>query len=170
MYAAAGNRLDRAPIAVVSDYTPGSGGEVITGLSCFNCHANGVIERNDQVLDFVLANDNDFEDATVDFVEQTFPPNDVWANIYADDVGQFTNSLADMSPVVEAAGIEPIHSAYRNYDDTVTLARVAAELGLPEEVLEFQIESDDEVNQQIGILLSTGARLTGGSVTTTPAT
>lgn len=156
VYAAAGNRLDKAPIAVVSDYTPGSGGEVITGLSCFNCHSAGVIERNDQLLDFVLDNDNDFEDADVEFVEQTFPPNDVWAGIYADDVGSFTDALDSMQPAVAAVGIEPVYSAYRNYDDTVLFARLAAELGLPEEVMEFQIDSDDDVNLQIGIVLSTG--------------
>lgn len=156
VYEAAGGRLDKAPIAVVSDFTPGSGGEVITGLSCFNCHAAGVIQRADQVLKFVLDNENDFEDVTVDFVEQTFPPNEIWDQIYADDVAFFTRSLESMEPQVDPVGTEPIYSAYRNYDDTVTFARVAAELGVPEEVLEFQIESDQDVNLQIGILLSTG--------------
>lgn len=156
VYAAAGNRLDRAPIAVVSDYTPGSGGEVITGLSCFNCHSAGVIERNDQLLPFVEEFENEFEDAQVAFVEDLFPSNDDWADIYADDVGQFTGSLEDMAPVVAVAGTEPIYSAYRNYDDTVLFDRVAGELSLPNEVLEFQIESDGEVNQQIGVLLTSG--------------
>lgn len=157
VYAAGGGRLDNAPIVVVSDYTPGSGGEVITGLSCYNCHSAGVIERDDQLLPFVEEFENEFEAAQVAFVQDLFPSNDDWDDIYADDVVQFTRSLESMTPVVDVGAIEPIYSAYRNYDDTVLFDRVAGELGLPNEVLEFQIESDGDVAQQLGVLL-TGER------------
>jgi hypothetical protein len=156
VYAANGQRLDNAPIQVVSDFTPGSGGEVITGLSCFNCHSAGVIERSDQLRVFVEEFENEFEEAQVAFVQDLFPTNDQWADIYANDVSRFTDSLENMTPVVEVLGTEPIYMAYRNYDDTVLFDRVAGELALPNEVLEFQIESDGEVNQQIGVLLTSG--------------
>jgi hypothetical protein len=154
VYDAAGNRLNNAPINVVSDYTPGSGGEVKTGLHCINCHNAGVIERDDAILDTVLDNESDFDDNVVDFVLEAYPGNDRLADIYADDIAFFTRSLEDIG--VDLLKPEPVWNGSENHEAPSDLARIAAQLGLPEGEIEGRLAGDDDTERIFSSALANG--------------
>jgi hypothetical protein len=147
VFNAAGARRDEAPNNVVSDYNPDSGGIVKTGLHCMRCHELNVIERLDQVRDQVLANQNNFEDETVDFVEDVFPENADWTAIYADDISRAQTSVDAIDVPI---GEEVVWAMSEDYEAPLTAARVAAQLGIPEGELSGRLASNDaiEVNYQ----------------------
>lgn len=142
VFDAAGNRLDEAPINVVADFNPDSGGIVKTGLHCSRCHDVNVIERLDQVRDQVLANQNNFEDEVVEFVEDVYIPNSQWTAIYADDISRAQTSLAAIDVPL---GEEVIWALSEDYEAPLTAARVAAQLGIPEGELSGRLASNDDV-------------------------
>lgn len=151
VYDAAGNRLDAAPIQVVSDYNPDSGGVVKPGLHCMRCHESGVIERDDQVLDGVLANEAVFDADVVDQVIEWFPPNEDWGALYAADIAQFQSSLDDAGV---SLGEEPIWALSQDHEAPLTQARVAAELGLPVGLLEGALSTDNALQLQYASLFN----------------
>src|SRR5581483_5223157 len=49
---AKGNRIDKGPVAIVSDPKQGDR-QVANGISCMSCHARGMIDKADQVREHV---------------------------------------------------------------------------------------------------------------------
>lgn len=142
VFDAAGNRLDEAPINVVSDYNPDSGGIVKPGLHCDRCHELGVIERLDQVREAVLSNEGNFEDDTITFVEDIYIENSEWTDVFASDIGRFQLSVDALDvPIGEEVG----WALSEDYEAPLTAARVAAVLGIPEGELAGRLASNDNI-------------------------
>lgn len=142
VYNAAGERIDNAPIAVVSDYNDDAGGEVKTGLSCIRCHEEGVLERDDQVRDILLANPNNFDEAVFDLALEWYRPNDELAEIYAQDIDDFSDALDTIEVPV---GLEVTWELSEEYEAPMSAVRVAAELGLAEGAFLARLETDDDI-------------------------
>jgi len=142
VYNAVGGRLDAAPINVVSDYNPDSGGEVKNGLHCMRCHELGVIERLDQIRPAVLQNESNFDDAVVDQVLEWYPDNADWTDIYADDIAQFTRSIDEIGVPI---GEEVTWALSEDYEKGLKTDRVAAQLGIPAGELAGRLASNGQV-------------------------
>jgi mono/diheme cytochrome c family protein len=151
VYNAAENRLDDAPSNVVTDYSPDSDRVVHTGQSCMHCHESGVLERDDQLLDAVLAQQGAFDQATIDQVQEWFPQNSDWPTKYTGDINDFTNSVTAAGVVI---GEEPTWALSRDYEAPVTQARVAADLGIPAAILQGAISTNAQLQVQFASLFN----------------
>lgn len=151
VYDAAGNRLEAAPINVVIDYNPDSGGVVKPGLHCMRCHESGIIERDDQVLDAVTANEEVFDADVVDQVLEWFPENSDWPELYGDDLDQFQAFLDDAGVDL---GEEPTWALSQDHEAPATQARVAAELGIAPALLEGALSTDNALQLQYASLFN----------------
>jgi hypothetical protein len=141
VYAAAGNKLAKAPANIVADFrVPNGDVEVEAAADCEGCHTACVIERQDQILDTVLGNESAFDDAVVDKVQELFLPNTEWDEIYARDIADCQNILEDLG--VDVSGEEPTFALYLEHDVAASPARVAAELGIPAALLEGAISTN----------------------------
>jgi hypothetical protein len=139
LFDALGARIDEAPINVVSDYNPDSGGIVRTGLSCMRCHEQGVVERADQVLDAVLANAGSFDPAVVDQVIAWYATNPDLAALQAADVAAFGASLQALQVQV---GEEPTWALAEDWEASVSGLRVAADFALPGAIFRERLAAD----------------------------
>lgn len=151
VYDAAGNRLDEAPINVVADFNPDSGGVVRSGLHCMRCHESGVIEREDQVRDAVLASEDAFDGEVVDQVLEWFPTNQEWVDLYGDDIALFEDMLEQIDVSV---GEEPIWALSQDHEFPVSQQRVAAELGIPVGLLQGALSTDNALQAQYASLFN----------------
>jgi serine/threonine-protein kinase len=132
-----GGRLDEAPDDIVTD--PSSpNGNVRNGLSCMNCHAEGIIEHEDALRDHVLEPTNGFPQATQHTVEALHPENPALMAIKAIDRDNYADALT-LIGVPTDLPTEPVNAIFRDFDDDVDLVRAAAELGIPVEVLQAQL-------------------------------
>ncbi len=127
-----GTALDVGPIEIVQDFTGPEAPVVMNGVSCMFCHAQGIIEKADDVskhwdnnrLDFPSL----FPECVNDTVELSYRPDAVLQAMTADR----ERFLAAM----EAVGVpreqvtEPVAVLSDAFSEDMTALRVAAELGL----------------------------------------
>src|SRR5207244_5801738 len=68
-----GQRVEKAPVEIVSD--PERPEKTVeAGLSCFRCHAAGLIHKADQVRGHVLKNAQAFAKDDVETIKALYPP------------------------------------------------------------------------------------------------
>ncbi|MEM9462592.1 MAG: c-type cytochrome domain-containing protein [Myxococcota bacterium] len=150
---ALGNRLDEAPIAIVSDLQQPDR-VVRAGISCMSCHDQGLKLKNDELLAHVTGvNGNDFDQVTKDTIELLHPPHDEMKALIDQGNETFNNAVAQLWDGPTEGG-EPIMEVFTNFEDTVDLARAAAELGI----------EPDALSLQLGKLDPTYAPLASGSI------
>ncbi|MEM7155855.1 MAG: c-type cytochrome domain-containing protein [Myxococcota bacterium] len=133
---AQGNRLDEAPINIVTD--PLQEDKVVrAGISCMSCHDSGLKVKSDEIRDYVAAS-LDFDATTKEIVEQLHPRASEMSTII--DLGSQTFLQA-----VTAAwdgpveNVEPIIEVYARFDGNVDLERAAAEFGVSPNALLSQL-------------------------------
>ncbi|MEM9460283.1 MAG: hypothetical protein AAGF11_39275 [Myxococcota bacterium] len=133
---AAGNRLDEAPIAIVTDpLQPDK--TVRAGISCMSCHTNGTQPKTDELREYV-ANSLEFDDNVKELVEELYVSTDEMNDLLALSDQTFNNAVAATwdGP---GAGIEPIIAVYAKWEGPVDLDRAAAELGVQPDALLSQL-------------------------------
>lgn len=131
VFNAAGERFNRAPIAVVQDITSETG-EVLNGISCHRCHTEGIKFKKDEVRDFVL-NSLDFDEDTKDIVSELYATEaELSANVDA-SAAAFKNAEARVWPNYQ--GPEPIAEGFKRQQRPVTAEILAGELGISKNVL-----------------------------------
>lgn len=131
---AAGDRLDEAPDAIVSDPAEPDG-NVVNGRSCMGCHDGGINLREDELRAHVTSS-LEFDDDTKQAVENLHPEHDVFAELQQNDADNYAWA-------VEAAGVssgtEPIGVVFEWYQKSVDLPLAAAEFGITEDELLIRI-------------------------------
>lgn len=134
-----GKRIDRGPIDVVYDRAAILGTpEIISGISCMNCHRHGMIsEFRDEVRD-----SNALGGRVREKIQELYPPHEKLAAATARDRRRFLSALEivigpylqvgeDADQPIESFP-EPIGRVAEMYSRDLGPTEVALELGLPE--------------------------------------
>ena len=145
---AGGNRLDAAPISIVSN-PAASDPTVRNGLSCIGCHTEGMKTFEDQVRASIQQKANlpfDKARALRLYVEQA--TMDVLVN---EDTDRYQQALEKTGDVF--GGIEPIQRFYEVFQGSVDTAHAAAALGLQPQVLVRKIRGNTRLQNFLSSLL-----------------
>jgi len=122
----------------------------ITSVSCSNCHAQGLIPVVDEVREIALANART-SGLVADEVEQlraVYPPASEFAQIVEDDSTQFYKRALSQA-TVDLQGGDPLSSVFFRFDQDMTLADAAGDLGLLPSELKDNL---DLLNPALGVL------------------
>ncbi len=146
---ASGNRLDDAPIAIVSN--PAASDPVVrNGLSCFGCHTEGMKTFTDQVRavieDEVNPNFNKTQALAL------YPEKDVMDRLIEQDKQVYKTALEKTGGRI--GGIEPIHRFYEVFLSPLDAAQAAAAVGLQTDAFREQINKKNSL-QDLGLLVLT---------------
>jgi mono/diheme cytochrome c family protein len=108
----------------------------VTSISCTGCHAQGLIPVEDEVREIAIANArvSGLNNDEVEQLEAIYPSASEFAQIVEDDTNLFyRNSLNRAN--VELQGVEPVSGVFFRFDQDMTLADAAGDLGLTPEDL-----------------------------------
>jgi hypothetical protein len=151
---ASGKRIDDTPIAI--QQAPLFPDTVVrAGVSCMQCHTQGLIKANDD-LRFEL--DNNMSEEVFDQTEKNQirnlnPQREDMDALFVEDIARYVAALADAGVSVETDE-EPVSAAFVAFEAPVDLTRAAAEFWLPV----------DELQTKLGLLPNELAPLADGSV------
>ena len=147
---AGGNRLDAAPISIVSN-PAASDPTVRNGLSCIGCHTEGMKTFEDQVRDVVEQNPNppyDKARALRLYVEKT-----EMDAFLAEDTDRYRQALEKTGDVF--GGIEPVQRFHEAFQRPLDAAHAAAAAGL--ETADFlQKVRENTSLKNLGLAVLTG--------------
>lgn len=145
-----GDRLAVGPASIVSfrQKQIGKGVEIENARSCFDCHANGIIAKRDQIRDKIIAS-NRFDRDQLDLLMQMYVPNDELAEVYRDDQRTFIRALDRLGATQRSAtgdmvslqapdsvgGGEIFTYLADMYFDSLDMEGLAREFGLDPETL-----------------------------------
>lgn len=152
----AGDILSVAPTNVVAD--PGQrDGVVRVGISCMACHNNGIITKRDEFYDFYNAtnNKNLFSQDEHERILKLFGTPDDSVQQQDLDAGRFRLALSALS--INLENPEPIINTSWQFEDVLSMTRVAAEFGIDENNLGFDLKRlQDRVSKSFGQLANGG--------------
>ena len=143
---AGGNRLDEAPISIVSN-PAASDPTVRNGLSCIGCHTEGMKDFEDEVRGVVEQNENppfDKDRALRLYVEKT-----VMDGLIEEDTQLYRQALEATGDVF--GGIEPIQRFHEAFQAPLDVSHAAAAVGLETTVFLGKIRERTGL-QNLGLL------------------
>ncbi|MCW3100158.1 MAG: hypothetical protein JWL77_5776 [Chthonomonadaceae bacterium] len=148
-----GNRIDDAPIAIVSNHDNLTDPVVHNGLTCMSCHTQGMRRFTDALRPTLLsaagAADYDRNAALALYREPA------QMNAFLDaDTGRFVKAARETGAV--AGSEEPLVALQRRYASSLNLNQAAAELGLTPRELLARIPLAPDLRRGLGILQSEG--------------
>ena len=122
---ATGERLDEAPINIVSD--AGSRDPVVrNGLSCMGCHTEGMKTFDDRVRSVILENPNPPYDKAQAF--RLYAEKSEMDTLIREDTERYKRALVAAGGVF--GGSEPIQLLVKQFEGPLDAAHAAAEVGL----------------------------------------
>jgi len=113
----------------------------VTMVSCSNCHAQGLIPVADEVREIALANAlvSGLNRDEVEQLEAVYPPAAEFARTVEADSTQFYKSALTQAGV-PVQGVDAISNVFLRFDQDVTLATAAGDLGLTAARLEDNLD------------------------------
>ncbi|MBL8799932.1 MAG: WD40 repeat domain-containing protein [Planctomycetia bacterium] len=158
-----GRRIDRAPVAIVSD--PNRPDKVVeAGLSCFSCHAAGMIHKADQVRSHVLKNAAAFAKEDVDTIKTIYPPEAKFKELLDEDNKRYQEALKKLGLKPDAR--DPINAVTHYYEGVVDLNTAAADAGLKTEEFTQRLAKAPTLNRPLGALRTKGGTVQRQAFTT----
>jgi mono/diheme cytochrome c family protein len=148
-----GNRIDKGPTAIVSDPKQGDRA-VVNGISCMSCHAQGTIEKEDQVRSHVEKNKNAFGAKEAATILALYPPKDKFLGLVREDGKRFKQAVEKTG--CQLGTTEPIVALASTFESEVDLALAAAEAGLKIEEFKDSLRTSKELSRTLGPLLVKG--------------
>lgn len=152
----AGEILSVGPTNVVTD--PGQRDRnVRVGISCMACHHNGIITKRDEFYDFYQGTNskNLFSQDEHERILKLFGTPDESVEQQEGDAARFQSSLFALG--INLENPEPIINTSWQFEDGLSLARVAAEFGVDENNLVIDIRRlQDNVSKSFGQILNDG--------------
>lgn len=128
--------VDLAPTNIVKDLGQRDA-TVRVGISCIACHAGGINVRPDEFAAFYAVAENNFRKEERDLIALLFSePDDALAR-QKSDARQFQNILEDLG--ITSVTPEPIYGVSQQFEANLTLARVAAEVGMTATQFSFEL-------------------------------
>lgn len=101
-----GNRIEVGPASIVSFRRKqlGKGVEIVNARSCFDCHANGIISKRDQMHDIIKSSSR-YSRKQLDVLLRYYPQQSVIKSSYDNDRQYFLKALAQIGATeLNAAG------------------------------------------------------------------
>ncbi len=145
---AGGNRLDEAPISIVSN-PAASDPTVRNGLSCIGCHTKGMKSLEDEVRAVVVENANPpFNRAQA---LRLYTEKGVMDELVAEDTARYRAALKDTGGVF--GGIEPIQRFHEAFQTPLDAAQAAAAVGLASADFLAKIRANASLQNLLGSLL-----------------
>jgi hypothetical protein len=151
-----GNRLDKAPIAVVSD-PKRPDRTVENGISCMSCHVRGLIPVKDQIRPHVEKNLASFSQQELETIKALYPSEERLGALMAKDNARFRASVEQLGGKLTAG--DAITNLVAYYEQEVDLATAAAELGFRPDELSAKLAQSSSLLRVLGPL-----RVSGGTV------
>jgi mono/diheme cytochrome c family protein len=151
-----GERLNRAPAAIVSD-PKRPDRAVVNGISCMSCHARGLIVKKDQVRPHVEKSSGSFSAQELDAVMALYPSEDKLDSLFAKDNEHYRTAIERTGGKLTTT--EPINTLVARFEQEVDLPTAAAELGLQIAELAKRLGDAPSLLRSLGPL-----RLPGGTV------
>ena len=144
---ASGNRLDEAPIKIVSN-PAASDPTVRNGLSCIGCHTEGMKTFEDQVRAVIEQNPNPpFDKARA---LRLYTEKAMMHAFIDEDIDRYRQALEAAGDVL--GGIEPIQRLYEAFQGPVDAAHAAAVVGLETEAFLQKIRESTGL-KNLGLLV-----------------
>ncbi len=142
---AQGNRLDVAPIEIVSN-PAASDPSVKNGLSCIGCHDQGMKEFTDTVRQAIEQTPNPLYDKA--HALRLYSEKSVMDALIAQDMQRYAFALSQTGGTI--GGIEPVQRFHEAYHKRIDVSYAAASLGLQTETLLLKIQENTDL-QTLGL-------------------
>lgn len=156
LYNAAGNRIDKGPLQIVSD-PKRPDRAVETGISCMSCHLTGINPKSDQIRDFLAKNPQVFPRSEAELIRSLYVPVDTMSRLMREDIDRYRHAVEQTGARIGKS--EPVSAVTMRYEADLDLTTAAAEAGLPPDTLREAIERSESLSRSLG-----GLRIDGGSV------
>src|SRR5262249_6137171 len=134
------NRLDKAPVAIVSD-PKRPDRAVEAGVSCMSCHVTGILPKADQMLDHLGKNPKAFTRAEAEVIKALYPGKDAVLKLMEEDAKKYTEVVAKTGARVSK--FEAVSTITLKYEADLDLPTAAAEVGLTPDALRTKIDESD---------------------------
>jgi WD40 repeat protein/mono/diheme cytochrome c family protein len=151
-----GLRVDKAPVEIVSD-PKRPDRRVETGLSCFSCHAGGLLPKADQVRAHVEKNRHAFTKEDIETIKALYIPEARFKKLIEDDTKSFLRALARTG--VKISDPEPIAAVTLRHEAALDLTGAAAELGLSPHDLRQRLGRAPSLARTLGSVIVKGGTL-----------
>jgi len=126
-----GNQIHKGPTAIVRQKVGGPStlqSVIVNGISCMSCHHAGILEKKDQVRDFVINQADQFNSQEViDKVKEIYPKEQNIDDKLKRDNRRVVRALEEMDLSTAADG-DPINPTFESYNAPLDKLQVAAEL------------------------------------------
>jgi cytochrome c553 len=150
---ARGNRIDKGPTTIVRDDRQPDRA-VVNGVSCMSCHAQGMIEKADQVREHVGRNAAGFTPDVVATILALYPPRDRFAALLKEDAERFAAAVKKTGAHLSTT--EPIAALATRYTQELDLPLAAAETGLDVETFLKTLQVSPQLARTLGPLSAPG--------------
>jgi WD40 repeat protein/mono/diheme cytochrome c family protein len=147
------NRLDKAPVAIVSD-PKRPDRAVEAGVSCMSCHVSGILPKADQVLDHLTKNPKAFTRAEADAIKALYPGKETVLKLMEEDAKKYAEVVAKTGAKVSK--FEAVSTITLKYEADLDLEIAAAEVGLKPEQLRDKIDTSETLRKHFGSLRAAG--------------
>ena len=147
-----GNRLDSAPINIVSN-PAASDPRVRNGLSCIGCHTEGIKDFEDQIRGVIMKNPK--PPFNKDRVLRLYVGKATMEALLDEDTARYREALEATGDVF--GGIEPVQRFHEAFQAPLDATHAAAAVGLETEVFLGKIRENVSLENLLGALaLETG--------------
>lgn len=150
---AQGNRLDKAPVAIVSD-PKRPDRAVEAGVSCMSCHVTGILPKADQIVDHLAKNPKAFTRAEADVIKALYPGKDAVLKHMEDDAKHYAEVVAKTGARVSK--FEAVSTITLKHEADLDLTFAAAEVGLSPDVFRERINQSETLTKHLGALRAAG--------------
>lgn len=148
-----GFRIDKGPTSIVRDDRQ-SDRAVVNGASCMSCHAQGMIEKADQVREHVERNAGSFPPDVAATIRALYPPRDQFAALLKEDADRFAAAVKKTGAHLSTT--EPIAALATRYTQELDLPLAAAEAGLDVDAFLKLLQRSPELARTLGPLNAPG--------------
>lgn len=148
-----GIRIDKGPTSIVRDDRQPDR-SVVNGVSCMSCHAQGMIEKADQVREHVERNPGGFSKDVAATIRALYPPRDKFAAFLKEDADRFAAAVKKTGAHLSAT--EPIAMLALRYTHELDLPLAAAEAGLDTEAFLKALKRSPDLARTLGPLNAPG--------------
>ena len=150
-----GARIDSAPVSIVSDPEQPDR-TVIAGLSCMNCHEEGLIAKDDEIRQHVLANEDDYGASDLDKIFGLYVDGSVMDGLMGADKDRYAQAV--LAAGGSTSQPDPTLALVREFEAVLDRRRAAVEVGLKESQLEILL-----LDPEVGDLLAP-LKIDGGTI------
>ncbi|MFN4258080.1 MAG: c-type cytochrome domain-containing protein [Gemmataceae bacterium] len=146
---ALGRRIDKAPVEIVTD--PQRPDKVIVnGLSCFSCHGQGYIFKEDQVWPHVAQNRAAFSAEHVDVIKSLYVPPLRLKTLLDEDNERYHEALRRLDILLTEK--DALTAVTLRYEAELDIVMAAGETGLAPLELQKQLPTSPDIRRVFGPL------------------